>query len=96
MTLHCVVTIDLSHPPENDDPWKSADWWDRRRLCDLDSIPNGTRVVVVLGERRYYTASAIGALRPHLDRLSIQIEGSAGTVARWYELLIGVSADVVA
>lgn len=83
MILPPVVAIDLATPPtehESDD---------RRRLADLDALPDGTRVRVIVGSRAHVSLDALHFLRPHRDRLNIQIEGNARAAAQWHAALAG-------
>lgn len=49
---------------------------DRRTLAALEYVPDGARVVVNIGDRRWPSPDAAIWLHHHADRLHLEIQGS--------------------
>jgi hypothetical protein len=64
-----AVTIDLTVEPELFDPL------DRQKLSMLSTCPDGVRVIVNIGRRRFVSQDAAFFLNEHDHRLSIEIHG---------------------
>ena len=62
---------------------------DRRGLLDVASLPDRSRLVLSIGARAWPSVTLVALLRPHLNRLTVQVEGSsAAAIARWHDALL--------
>lgn len=89
--LSAVVSINLDHcePGYHQD----VDRDDRRVLEMLGRVPDGARLVVVVGGRKVLTYSAVAWLHTHVDRLHIELSASSPEGARrWYDAITSGSA----
>ena len=85
--LKLVTTIDLRHSSEDDLAY-DLDRQDRRRLDDLEELPDRARVVVNVTGRHFVTGSARLALARHINRLEIQLEGDVQALRRWHDAIL--------
>lgn len=75
--------VDLSTEPTD-----VFDNRDRRELAALEFVPDGARLVVFVGARRWVTDDAARWLHNQSDRLLIEVQGSPnGDVRRWVEAI---------
>lgn len=90
MMLPPVVTVTLGQAPALDGASDRAEDGmdaDRRELLKVASLPDGTRLRVVVGSP-WVDPSTVALLRGHLDRLTVQVEGSSpAAVAAWFSAL---------
>lgn len=80
-----TVHVDLSRV-EPDDA--------HRLLFDLDDVPDGARLVLVVGNGHMILPRTLELLVPHVHRLTVDVWGTSGAVRRWRAAL--VSGDVLA
>lgn len=91
--LTTVLLIDLSSQVRSDsgDFTYGDDADDRHRLDGLGRLPDGSRVVISVGSRKFVSSSAKAFIGPHVDRLVVQVEGTdSAAVAQWHAALSGV------
>jgi hypothetical protein len=80
--LSATVTVNLDHEPED------LDRADRAALQYLAQVPDGARLVVIVGSRELLMPSAIGWLNSHAHRLNVEISASTPHAARrWYDAI---------
>lgn len=78
-----VVTVSLDHEGAED-----LDHADRRALQHLPQVPDGARVVVLVGRREVLMHSAVAWLSRHAARLQIEVSASTPRAARrWYDAI---------
>lgn len=67
---------------------------DRRAIGSLYGVPNGTRVILHVGERTT-VAGDLDLIREYVDRVHIDVQGAPHAVASWLDALHcrGVWAD---
>lgn len=92
MITGCIY-LDLTFDPMAVAPGELHDAHDRRVLQRLSSCPDGVRVIVDIGRRKWVTHDAAVWLHEHDHRLQIEIRGEdpdavrqfirAGRAGRW-------------
>lgn len=66
------LLLDLSTAPKA----PTDEGRDRRALAALECVPDGARVMVNIGDRRWPSLDAAIWLHHHADRLHLEIQGS--------------------
>ena len=69
MTISAFITVDVT--ADYDETYSS----DRRELQVLERVPDGARVVVDIGARKWFNQDTAIWLHRHGDRLNIEITG---------------------
>ncbi|MFF0268657.1 hypothetical protein [Kribbella sp. NPDC004536] len=59
----------------------------RHLVADLESAPDGARVVVLIGDRWLVDYEAAADLRRYAERLYVDVQGTARAVARWLQVI---------
>lgn len=86
--LSATVTVSLDHPEDANGMGYDVDLADRRALQYLPQMPDGARLVVVVGGRDLLMPSAVAWLSDHARRLHIEISASDPHAARrWYDAI---------
>ena len=88
--LTFVTLIDLSRDAA--DAYE-ASRNDRRVLADLDYLPDKAKAVLNVGNRSFIAGDAVAAVKRHINRLNLQIEGSPATLGRWNTELFGEAGE---
>lgn len=84
--LTATVTVNLDH--EEPGYFQDLDYIDRHALQHVESIPNGAHLIIVVGARRWPTNSAVTWLKPHIDRLDIELVAADSWAARrWLDAI---------
>lgn len=79
--LSATVTVELSDHEDQD-------YADRRALQYLSQVPDGARLVVIVGRRELLMPSAVAWLSEHSRRLHVEISASTPHAARrWYDAI---------
>ena len=82
--LTATVRVDLTLDEDRSD----LDRADRCALQYLPQVPDGARLVVVVGDRHLLMPSAVSWLSEHSRRLHIEIDASSPHAARrWYDAI---------
>lgn len=80
--LSATVTVALDYDHED------LDYADRRALQYLPQVPDGARLIVVVGRREMLMPSAVAWLGEHSRRLHIEIAATTPHAARrWYDAI---------
>ena len=80
--LTATVTVELAEHEED------QDWSDRRALQYLPQVPDGARLIVIVGKRELLMPSAVAWLSEHARRLHVEISATTpGAARRWYEAI---------
>jgi hypothetical protein len=81
--LTATVTVNLDHEDADD-----LDYADRRALQYLAQVPDGARLIVVVGRRELLMPSSVGWLSGQARRLHVEISATTpGAARRWMDAL---------
>lgn len=89
--ITAALLVDLSREPDV----LANEARDRRQLMTVGSAPDGARVIVMIGDRVWYSHDAIRILHEHSARLSIEIIGPDPAVLTAWVNAVGTGRNPV-
>lgn len=81
MSIHLAVKLRL--PDDDGRPGHGLERADRQALDDLHRLPDGTKVVIDVGDRDVWPPTA-HLICAHADRLVVQVEGHPRAAMAWF------------